>query len=140
MAFDFRDLKKFKDNLGNKLNDKEINNCINSTVNELSGRLLRDVVRNTPHTEKSTGTLKKGWKVSNFKISGNTVTKDIYNQTYYAVYVEKGHRTRAKKDGSRGWVEGKFMLKRAENYVSKVMDRVIKEKIDKLLRGGFSGK
>lgn len=128
----------------NALSDQEINRCLENTVNELANRLKRNVVKNTlPYVPKHAGdkrrggTLRRGWKTTTAYKSGNSFSADIYNNVYYAVYVEKGHRTRERKDGSRGWVEGKFMLERAEFSVKLVMDRVLKEKIDKLLKGAF---
>ena len=57
----------------------------------------------------------------------------MFNNVPYAIYVEKGHRTRNHK----GWVEGQFMLERAENEVKKVMPHLVKSKSNKLLKGGF---
>lgn len=130
-GFNFDDLKKMRDKIGNALSDIEINNCLESSLKELSGRLLRSATRNT--IQGKTGSLKKGWTILPLRKLPTKLSVDIINNVRYAIYVEKGHRTRNHK----GWVEGKFMLEKAETDVKNVMDKVIKEKVNRLLKGGF---
>lgn len=140
-GFNFNGLKKMRDKIGNALSDAEINNCLVSTTKELGDRVKRNAKNRTPtgvyKGKKTGGTLKRGWKTTEVERIGKSFSITVYNDVKYAIYVEKGHRTRKRKDGSRGWVEGKFMLEKAQTDVKKVMDRVIKDKVDKLLKGGF---
>ena len=129
-GFNFNDLKKMRDELGKAISDSEINNCLESTVKELSGRLLRGVIRNTP---RKTGSLRKGWTTLPLKRLPKGVSVDVVNNVSYAIYVEKGHRTRNHK----GWVEGQFMLEKAETEIKNIMPKVVQDKINKLLKGGF---
>lgn len=131
-GFNFNDLKALRDKIGNAFTDAEINNCLLDTTKDLGRRLYSGAVRNTIHRPKGTGTLKRGWK-SQVNKSNNKCSVDVFNKVPYAIYVEKGHRTRNHK----GWVEGQFMLERAENEVKKVMPYLVKDKINKLLRKGF---
>ena len=130
-GFNFNDLKKMRDKIGKALSDSEINNCLESTVKELSGRLLRSVIRNTP--QGKTGSLRKGWTTLPLKRLPIGVSVDVVNDVSYAIYVEKGHRTKNHK----GWVEGQFMLEKAETEVKNVMQKAVKDKMNKLLKGGF---
>ena len=130
-GFNFNDLKKMRDKIGKALSDSEINNCLESTVKELSGRLLRSVIRNTP--QGKTGSLRKGWTTLPLKRLPKGVSVDVVNDVSYAIYVENGHRTKNHK----GWVEGQFMLEKAETEVKNVMQKAVKDKINKLLKGGF---
>lgn len=132
-GFNFNDLKALRDKIGNAFTDAEINNCLLNTTKELGGRLYSGAVRNTIHRPEGTGTLKRGWKSKVNKVANNKCSVDVFNEVSYAIYVEKGHRTRNHK----GWVEGQFMLERAENEVKKVMPYLVKDKINKLLRKGF---
>lgn len=132
-GFNFNDLRALRDKMGKALADTEINNCLLDTTKELGGRLYSGAVRNTIHRPKGTGTLKRGWKSQVNSVANNKCSVDVFNNVPYAIYVEKGHRTRNHK----GWVEGQFMLERAENEVKKVMPHLVKSKINKLLKGGF---
>ena len=64
---------------------------------------------------------------------GNISTIEIVNPVEYASYVENGHRTANHK----GWIQGKFMLKRSADEVQAAAPRVIQAETDKWLGGAF---
>lgn len=67
-----------------------------------AGVLKGRAMRNTP---VDTGLLRGSWKQT--PVSGNSVT--VYDNVYYSVFVERGHRTR----GGKSFVPGRHMLKNA---------------------------
>lgn len=136
-GFAFADLKRYRDKIGKSLSPVEVNKALKSTTLELGGRLLRDAVKLTPTGKVNGGTLKRGWRASGVSKTGEGHIITVTNDTEYAVYVEYGHRTRTKKDGTRGFAPGRFMLTRASRGIDKIKDEVVRAKIDKLLRGGF---
>ncbi len=136
-GLDFKDLEKYLDVINKPLENGEIDGFLESLVKELGGSLYRNVVKRTPAAEVNGGTLKKGWRVSVVERYGKTFTVFVFNDVPYAIYVEKGHRTRVRKDGTRGWVEGYFMLERAEMDIEKVMHKIVKARYEKFLEGVF---
>ena len=67
-----------------------------------AGVLRGRAMKNTP---VDTGLLRGSWKQTPVKT--NSVT--VYDNVYYGIFVEKGHRTR----GGGGFVPGRHMLKKA---------------------------
>lgn len=142
----FDDLKKFQGKL-NKLNEKEINDFIESCAKELAARLLAKVIKRTPVGEypkssgKKGGTLRRGWTagkrssavnyVNDLKVNhfGGTYVIEIVNPVDYASYVEFGHRTRNHK----GWVQGRFMLTISEQEIERDAPKILERKLAKKL-------
>ena len=104
-----------------------------------------------PLTPARTGNLRKGWDDSLSKLSPMGVSQSIgggggvysvtlenaaqnpSSGTYYASYVENGHRTR----NHTKWVEGKHMLEISEGILSGVLPGVIQARLDAFLRTVF---
>lgn len=100
---------------------------------ELSNRVLRDAKENTPVGEyedgRQGGTLRRNWFVTNVRKVGNTYETEVKNDTDYAGYVESGHRTRVRKDGSRSWIPGQFILLKATNKINRKAPDIIKARL-----------
>lgn len=149
MSVDISQLKKFRDNLDKINSDKFCRAC----AKELTARLLRKVVKNTPvgvYEHRVGGTLRRGWTVDThqqaeggtnvsvtdyvngiqIRRSGNTYTIEVKNPVEYASYVEYGHRTR----NHQGWVEGQFILTVAVDELNRQSQRVIENKLNKWLK------
>lgn len=149
MSIDITQLKKFRDNI-DKINVDEF--C-RACSKELTARLLRKVVKNTPvgvYEHRVGGTLRRGWTVDThqqaesganvsvtdyvdtiqIRRSGNTYTIEVKNPVEYASYVEYGHRTR----NHQGWVEGQFILTGAVDELNNQSQRVIENKLNKWLK------
>lgn len=77
------------------------------------------------------GTLRRNWSVKFYDRGGRGFEAVIYNSTYYAPYVEYGHRKR----GGRGWVEGRFMLTKAEEKIVRDAPAIIAKELRKILNG-----
>ena len=81
------------------------------------------------------GTLRRGWTtapIARTHKNGN-IKVVIYNPVEYASYVEYGHRKR----GGKGFVQGHFMLEKSRQEVEKIATKVIEDKLNKFLGGGF---
>ena len=81
-----------------------------------------------PRTGKMGGTLKRGWSG---RLEGNNTFK-ILNPTYYAPYVEYGHRT-----VNGGFVDGKYMLKQAITDTEPEFEQMIRDRIINRIRSVF---
>lgn len=92
-------------------------------------------------TGKVGGTLRRGWtaekemSVSDFvntltvQRSGNSYIIEIINPVNYASYVEYGHRTADHK----GWVKGRFMMKKSEKELERIEPKILERKMKKYL-------
>jgi len=95
-------------------------------ANKLSGKLLGLAKGYTP---VKTGFLRNNWAIeANEK--NDCLDVEVYNPTEYASYVEDGHR----KIDRIGWVEGKFMLSKAEIETKKNAPEIIKKRIETEMR------
>lgn len=142
----FDELKDLKKKLSN-LEQKKVEEFMESCAKELAARLLAKVIKRTPvgvypsGSGKVGGTLRRGWTAdknqnaksyaNSLKIQhiGNVYKIEIINPVEYASYVEYGHRTRNHK----GWVEGKFMMTISEQEIQTIAPKVLENKIKKLL-------
>ena len=132
-------LVKLQESLG-KLSESERHRWNVETVNELAARLLRKVKRRTldgvyaKGTDKTGGTLRRGWTVGCVEKHGQVCTVEIFNPVYYAPYVEFGHRTANHK----GWVDGRFMLTTSELELQKDAPRIMANKLNSFIGGALS--
>lgn len=127
MSFDVRELEKFRDDLiGIKLNQDEI---LKKAVNEIALRVYRLIIKNTP---VDTGWLKENWDIGPIIKGNNSYSVEIKNGTDYVEYVEYGHRI--VRDGvTVGWKDGVFMVTMSENAVSKRVDKIVQNIVEKEL-------
>jgi len=61
----------------------------------------------------------------------------VINPVKYAGYVEYGHRTRERKDGTRGWVNGQYMLTISEHQLSDIAPSLLENKLRTFLSEVF---
>ena len=128
---DYRQLVKFRDKL-EKLQSADIPKFQEQMVKELAARLLRKAIKNTP---VDSGWLREGWFIGGTHKNGNVYEIEVYNNTEYAPYVEYGHRTA----NHSGWVSGRFMLTISEKELQQNADKIVQQKLERLLRGVFDG-
>ncbi len=157
--FDSKGLEELKKQLDN-LQDKQ-SEFFESCAKELAARLLAMVVKRTPvgdyskeitivakrnskkHKKGETykkkilpggkmgGTLRRGWTVGEVRKEGGIYHVEVVNNTYYAPYVEFGHRTANHK----GWVPGRFMLTISERELEVIAPRVLENRIKEFMEG-----
>ena len=127
---DCSDLVRFRDSLV-KLKDGQ-EKFTEDMVKKLAARLLRNVKQKTP---VKTGNLRRNWQVGKVIKKGNEYSVEIYNQTEYAEFVEYGHR----KQGGKGWVQGRFMLTISEKELNSKKDAIIQSELEKRLKEMIGG-
>ena len=73
----------------------------------------------------------RGWTIGEIQKEGGIYRVDIVNNTYYASYVEFGHRTANHK----GWIPGRFMLTISERELEAIAPRVLENRIKEFMEG-----
>ena len=127
IEFDFSQFEAFANNFSANVRE----DFLNDGMDDLGNALLSSVKQKTP---ADTGHLRRQWSFDGVEHGGNSFVATVYNNTEYAIYVDKGHRTR----GGSGWVEGVFMCDKALQEVSGQMDSVVGHTYQRYLRGlGF---
>lgn len=135
---DFKDLERLAGKV-DKLTGNAANQLSEASVKELATRLLQKVVDRTPvgkypqGSGKTGGTLRRGWTVGEVAKTAGGWTVEVVNPVEYAQSVEFGHRTRNHK----GWVPGRFMMALSEQELEKDTPRILENKLDRFLKGGF---
>lgn len=127
MGFDVRSLEKFSKDLENLIKDQD--RILTEALNEVALRLYRLVVKDTP---VDTSWLQQGWYIGAVKKRGSEYYVELTNAVEYAEYIEYGHRL-VVNGVTIGWVDGVFMMTINEEKVQRVMDKIIKRRIDKEL-------
>lgn len=144
---DYKELVEFQAKL-NKLQQKEIRAFCERVSKLVAAQLLAIVIPTTPvgqypkESGKVGGTLKRGWtggKESNgftyaatlpVSLGGLEYTIVVKNPVHYASYVEFGHRTR----GGKGFVEGKFFMRKAQIKVEAILPKLIEQQMKTFLK------
>ena len=112
---------------------------IHQALSELASVYLGFV---KPETPERTGKLRLGWDANAPVISGNSVT--ITNKTFYASYVDLGHRQHPgqfvpplKVRLKASWVPGSHFTEKAEASTKAAIPKVVQPKLDAWLRTVF---
>lgn len=137
---EFSELTSLKDKLINELTPNKVKEAVDDSLYRSTGKFITDVKKNTP---VDTGLLQSNWTggvrksagyyfAKTIPIIGNSQT--VENNTYYASWVEYGHRG----PYGNGWVQGRFYNTRTVNQLSGgALDSVAQKPIDKLMREAF---
>lgn len=159
VKFDKKGFKQFQEQL-EKLEKGGIQEFCEGAVKELAARMLEKVIEKTPvgeygtkqvhfvtregkevnftaNSSKMGGTLRRGWTIGEIIKKGNSYIIEVINPVNYASYVEYGHRTREKIDGTRGWVEGRFMMTISEEELQEEAHGIIEQRLQKFLEEQF---
>lgn len=90
---------------------------------------------------KMGGTLRRGWSIGAMEKRGNMYCIEVINPTFYASYVEYGHRQQPGRYvpaiGKRlkeGWVKGKFMLTISEQELDSQAPSILENKLTQFLK------
>lgn len=151
LMVDTRALNKLNAGL-KKLSDKGQSHFLEACAKELAAQLLAKVIKRTPvgvypaSSGKKGGNLRRGWTngasqnarayVASLGITttDRVVAVELVNEKSYASYVEMGHRTRANKNGERGWVDGERMMEISVNELETITPTILENKIQKALK------
>lgn len=152
MASDFSEWRAWRDKLKNVVDSKD-ELIFEKAAKELAAMLLWLVVNRTPVGQYPAGsgmvggTLRRGWTAGkrqgtriyahSLPVSkkGMTFVIEVKNEVNYAIYVEYGHRTPPRKDGSVGWVTGQKFLTLSEEELKKAAPQIIEKILKQALRG-----
>lgn len=126
-----------------RLQTQEREAFFEACAKELAARLLAKVIRRTPARSPdrgTTGTLRRGWTAiqsQGFAVtkSGSNYEIELVNPTYYASYVEYGHRTA----NHSGWVEGQYFLSLSEEELKQEAPALLQKKLNQFIRECFGG-
>lgn len=109
--------------------------------NPITGR-----VWNIPQNHPA-GQLRNSWDEDNQNIEAKVVEKNggfeitLYNNTYYASWVEKGHRKFVFGRDTNGWVMGSFFLKRTEvEFENGALAKSVQKKLNDWIKEVVNGK
>ena len=149
--WDTRELKEWIDKVKG-LTEEEIQKFNEDAIKEIAARTLAKMIARTPVGEyppssgKVGGTLRRGWTggedvdpytyiLNDIDVikKGRTYIIILSNPIEYASYVEYGHRTREKKDGTRGWVDGQFFMKISEDEMQDELPALLEKKLNDFL-------
>jgi len=108
-------------------------------VSEIDARILTkavsigvaDVKRNTPVV---TSFMRKSWKSTPIAHTRQGIKKSIANYMDYASFVNDGHRLVNGAGETTGWVNGQFMLEKAEHKVNKALEVEFRKEIERVNR------
>lgn len=132
---DYRQLQELQKKM-QQLEEIDSSKLCEDIAKELALRLLTKTKQRTPvgvYKDRTGGTLRRNWDVTQVKRSGYSYSIEVYNDTEYAIYVEFGHRTR----NHQGWVPGRFMLTISEKEIDSIAPKVIQKKLEAKLREVF---
>ncbi|MCC8435477.1 HK97 gp10 family phage protein [Brevibacillus sp. M2.1A] len=133
--FDFSEFEKLTKAFQTTLDERVIERFIRVFLMEMAMRSLRKIKKRTPVGE--TGDLRNGWQIGRIEKRGNTYHVEIYNNTYYASFVEYGHRTG--KDLT-GWVDGRFMLTISMQEIERELPKYLEKRVVELLNDIMNGR
>lgn len=141
LKVDVSGLKKFEQQL-KQLKEEDMQIFSEKMVKELAAMELTKIIDKTPVGEypassgKQGGTLSAGWKVGTVSKRGNAYEVEITNDTYYASYVEYGHRT----PDHAGWIGGRFMMTISEREMESQGPVIIERRLKTFMEGVLNGK
>lgn len=91
------------------------------------------------------GTLKGAWDVSGISKKLNLIEVEVYNNIFYASYVEYGHRQTSGryvpaigKKLKSSWVDGKFMMTVSVQEIKQSANSIVEKRLNEYLRGVFN--
>ena len=130
------EIEKFRKDLKAMFGDiREIDKKVLNKAVNLGAAHAR---RNTPVV---TGFMRKSWHVSPTEVKSDGAEKSLYNTADYASYVNDGHRQEVGryvpalgKTLKKPWVEGQYMLEKANNRVEKSLIREFRKEIEEVNR------
>lgn len=125
---DMSGIKKLEKRL--KSSDKSRDELISKILEDIAFEVIREAKLKTP---VDSGLLRRSF-FSNFRRDQDgTYICEVYNNTTYARFVEKGHRI-VSNGVTIGFVDGVFMLKVAEEKVRARLDKYTKRTVERYLK------
>ena len=86
---DFHELRDLNERIKAAASEQEMDAFYTGLLDEMMNGLLKNVKKVTPY---KTEHLKRNWFITHARRSGKHYRAEIYNNVFYAPYVENGHR------------------------------------------------
>lgn len=156
-GFYFTDFKRFAKNFNQKVNSSKTDLILIYMMEHMGEWVVGEVKEKTPvgvypayksvrfttsygkevsfiaRDGRMGGTLKRGWKKTKVIKTGNKFRIIIYNNVYYAPWVEMGHNKVNRHGQIVGWQPGQFMLELTMQEVEKYIVPVLGNMYARLL-------
>lgn len=113
-----------------KSSDKSMDELLSKVLEDIAAEVIR-VAKNLSPSD--TGLLRRSYFSSFRKDMDGSYVAEVYNNTTYARFVEKGHRI-VSNGVTIGWVDGVFMLKISEQRVKRDLDKYVKRSVNRYLK------
>lgn len=157
-GFYFKDFERFANSFSKKIRSNKHEIVLEYIMRELGDWVVGEVKERTPvgkypswkHVAFTTdygkvvsfiardyrtgGTLRRGWKRTNIVKVGGSYQITIYNNVYYAPWVERGHNKVNRHGAVVGWQPGRFMLELTFDELQEKIVPLVGPLYEKLLR------
>lgn len=128
MKVDLREIDGWNERLKELVNEAEFEALLDDTAKKVAQVYLNNVMR---ITNVDTGELRRNWDI----VRGRDYYQ-VYNNTYYGVYVNYGHRQQPGryvpaigKRLKKSWVEGYFFVERAGHRTQKEVEKIVRHSL-----------
>ena len=113
-----------------KSGDRSMDELLSKVLEDIAAEVIKEAKNLTP---VDSGLLRRSF-FSNFRRDQDgTYICEVYNNTTYARFVEKGHRI-VSNGVTIGFLDGVFMLKVAEEKVRARLDKYTKRTVERYLK------
>lgn len=124
--------------------EADLKESAQKVLSQMNAVGMNVTIKNTPvgqypkSSGKQGGTLRHGWHEGGTKRVGNGFESKYYNNTYYAGYVNDGHRIVNRRHETVGYVEGVRMLEQGQNVAKQSADAIFNAEIQRVkAKGGW---
>ena len=147
------DLEEFQERLAH-FNKKERKKVLIKATNDLGNAVMSKARELSPvgdysnlvepYNARMGGTMRAAWQKTPVSKKGEVYRQTVKNPIEYARYVEYGHKQTVGryvpalgKRLKQGFVKGQYMLTKAVIQTNSVVDKIVKNRIDKELKKVF---
>lgn len=155
-SFDFSEFKAFADKLDRAVKADEAMQFKIEVMQEIANRFLALTKEKTPVGQyddgwvefttkegedvrfwasahgKQGGLLRRNWEITNVTPKGKNLLVTLFNNTYYAGWVNNGHRL---VNGS--WLEGQFFLELSLEEIEQIMPKLVGKRYEEFMKKIF---
>ena len=115
-----------------------------SCVDSLGSQAMRRAIKRTPVGQDRRvrgvtvkgGTLKRNWQQKPARHTGTVYKSVLFNNTPYALFVEKGHRI-VRGGRTIGWVPGQFILESSLTEVEAIIPTYLVRRLQAFIEEGW---
>ena len=114
------------------------------TLSQMNAKGMEITVKNTPVGQypkgsgKVGGTLRKSWNNGGTHKVGNSHESRYYNNVYYGLYVNNGHRIVNRRHETVGYKEGVRMLEEGQDAAKEAAPAIFNAEIQRVkVKGGW---